>query len=401
MTSTSGRSGYTRRRLLQRSQIDMSRLLDRFVLAVTAILGVAYLYVAWRLTVTPIARVLLAVPFLLVWIVPVVYWGGAKDRHGRIDHAVHYASYVSMGWLSFLLILTLARDALLLGARTLHAFTDFPVSSADPGVSLVLAGSFAALGAGMIAAYRGPHIRHVDIPVDGLPPALHEFRIVQISDLHVGLTIRGRYVQRVVDMTKALAPDLIALTGDMVDGSVAQLARDVQALAELPAAAPTYCVLGNHEYYSGAAPWIAHFRAMGLTVLMNTRVMMNRDGARLMVAGVTDPAALYHDPQRPPRPDLAAGHEAADFRLLLAHHPKLAPAAREARFDLQLSGHTHAGQFFPWTLAVRLVHAPHVAGLSREGRMWVYVSAGTGTWGPPVRFGTRPELTVLRLVHAD
>jgi predicted MPP superfamily phosphohydrolase len=114
-----------------------------------------------------------------------------------------------------------------------------------------------------------------------------------------------------------------------------------------------------------------------------------------------DPAAHLDAPPQVPRPDLAAGSESgAALRVLLAHNPKLAPMAERAGFDLQLSGHTHAGQFFPWTLAVRLVHAPHVEGLSRRGRMWVYVNAGTGTWGPPVRLGTRPELTLLRLVAA-
>ena len=100
-----------------------------------------------------------------------------------------------------------------------------------------------------------------------------------------------------------------------------------------------------------------------------------------------------------PRPDLATDGDARPaFRLLLAHNPRIAPLAEQAGFDLQLSGHTHAGQFFPWTFVIHLVHGPHAAGLSRRGRLWVYVSAGTGTWGPPLRLGTRPELTLLRLV---
>jgi predicted MPP superfamily phosphohydrolase len=125
-----------------------------------------------------------------------------------------------------------------------------------------------------------------------------------------------------------------------------------------------------------------------------------RGGSRIVVGGVLDPAARLSNPHEAPRPDIAAAPDAGPaFRLLLAHNPKVAPLAEKAGFDLQLSGHTHAGQFFPWTLAIHLVHAPHVAGLSRRGRMWVYVSAGTGTWGPPVRFGTEPELTLLRLVR--
>ena len=375
--------------------------MNRFVLTVTAILAAAYLYLASRLASSTGAQLALALPFLLVWIVPVVYWGSDRDRYGAIDQALHFASYLSMGWVSFALVLAAVRDALLLATSSLPVLFAVPVASIDLGVPFVLIGSFAALAVGSLAALRGPHLRRVNVPIDGLDQELEGFRIAQISDLHVGLTIRAPYVRRVVGMTRALAPDLIVITGDSVDGPVARLARHVQALAELPAVAPVFSVLGNHEYYSGARDWIDHFRAMGLPVLLNSRAMVNKGAARLMVAGVTDPAARAYDPRELPRPDLAAGNEAASFRLLLAHNPGLAPAGARAGFDLQLSGHTHAGQFFPWTLAVRLLHAPHVAGLSREGSMWVYVSAGTGTWGPPVRFGTRPELTILRLVSAS
>ncbi|MEO8007689.1 MAG: metallophosphoesterase, partial [Betaproteobacteria bacterium] len=214
-------------------------------------------------------------------------------------------------------------------------------------------------------------------------------------------TIRGRYVRRVVRMTNALAPDIVALTGDLIDGPVARLAPEVESLAALMPAGRVFLVLGNHEYYAGAAPWIVHFEALGLRVLRNEYAMLAIGGSRLVIGGVLDPAAQLSDPALEPRPNLAAAQDAGPaFRLLLAHNPKLAPLAEKAGFDLQLSGHTHAGQFFPWTLAVHLVHAPHVAGLSRRGRMWVYVSAGTGSWGPPVRFGSEPELTLLRLVRS-
>jgi predicted MPP superfamily phosphohydrolase len=174
----------------------------------------------------------------------------------------------------------------------------------------------------------------------------------------------------------------------------------VAPLAGLQAGEGVYLVLGNHDYYSGAGLWAAHFESLGLQVLRNEHRSLVRGQAQLVVGGVVDPAVRLSDPRQSPRPDLASAPSAGDaFRLLLAHNPKLAPLAEKAGFDLQLSGHTHAGQFFPWTLAVHLVHAPHVAGLSRSGRMWVYVSAGTGTWGPPVRLGTRPELTLVRLVR--
>jgi predicted MPP superfamily phosphohydrolase len=132
-------------------------------------------------------------------------------------------------------------------------------------------------------------------------------------------------------------------------------------------------------------------------VLLNEHALLPKGAARLLVGGVVDPAYANARPNAHAAID---GAQRADFRLLLAHNPRLAPLGAAAGFDLQLSGHTHAGQFFPWTLVIRLFHKRHVAGLSREGRMWVYVSAGTGTWGPPVRFGTNPELTLVRLVRA-
>jgi predicted MPP superfamily phosphohydrolase len=377
----------------------MKRLLQPFVLIVSAILAVGYAYVALRLGSGVWDRLALAVPFLLVWIVPVVYWSGDREGGGHFDEALHVASYLSMAWLSFLVVLTLARDALLLVTLWAPASTPHVLLRED-GATLVYVGSFIALVIGALVALRGPHVCRVDIPIEDLHPDLDGFRIAQISDLHVGLTIRRRYVERVVALTESLRPDMIALTGDIVDGSVKALARHVEPLRRL-SAFPTFFILGNHDCYSGALPWIAHFRSMGMRVLLNSNEVIERGGARLLIGGVVDPALRMSNPGLEPRADQAAA-SAGDvaLRVLLAHNPKLAPLGARAGFDLQLSGHTHAGQFFPWTLAVRLVHAPHVAGLSREGRMWVYVSAGTGTWGPPVRFGTKPELTVVRLVAA-
>ena len=354
----------------------------RFLAVLTAILAGVYAYLAARLAPGVATRLALALPFLLIWLIPAVYWVGDRDRNTVYDELLHFASYLCMGWLNFALLLTLVRDAASLA-------TGWTVSP-----SAVVAGSFVALAAGSAAALGGPRVRRVDIPVAGLDPALDGLRIVQITDLHVGPTIGGRYVRRVVRMANELKADIVALTGDFVDGPVSRLAPHVASLAELQPAERRFFVLGNHECYSGAAEWIEHFRAMGLQVLLNEYRVLPVGAAKLVLGGVLDPAS-----GQPQRLDLARGDaEGPAFRLLLAHNPKIAPLAEQAGFDLQLSGHTHAGQFFPWTLAVHLVHGPHVSGLSRSGRMWVYVSAGTGSWGPPVRFGTEPELTLIRLV---
>jgi predicted MPP superfamily phosphohydrolase len=351
----------------------------RLVVIVTAILGAAYAYLASRLAAGAGAAAALAVPFFLIWIVPVYYWGSDRDRYGWPHMAVHQASYLSMAWLSFVLVLALARDALL-------------VAGFDIGVGSVVAGSVACVALGAVVALRGPRVERVDVPIAGLHPDLEGYRIVQISDLHVGLTIRRAYVERVVEEALELEPDLVALTGDMVDGPVSRLAPHVEPLGRLPNA---FFILGNHDCYSGASAWIEHFRSLGARVLLNEHTTVTKGAAKLLIGGVVDPA---YGRMRPEVPEVR--NEPADLRLFLAHNPKLARMGARAGFDLQLSGHTHAGQFFPWTLAVRLVHSPHVAGLTREDKMWVYVSAGTGTWGPPVRFGTSPEITLVRLVRA-
>jgi predicted MPP superfamily phosphohydrolase len=374
----------------------MNRLLQPFVLTVTALLTVAYAYVAWRLASGAIPRSLLAIPFVLIWLVPAIYWGGSRREETHVDKVVLQASYISMGWVTFVLVFTLVRDVILLATSWSRAFAPVHEAVRDFGPAIVMIAAAIALIVGVVHALRGPRVRTVDVPLADLHEDLHGFRIAQISDLHVGRNIRARYVAKVVAITKSLEADLVALTGDLVDGPVERLAADVGSLRELARDALGFFVLGNHDCYSGAHAWSAHFQELGFRVLLNDHTSIHRGRARIVVAGVLDPAL------RPgPQPELAAANApVAELRLLLAHNPKIAPEAERAGFDLQLSGHTHAGQFFPWTLVVRRVHAPHYHGLSKEGRMWVYVSPGTGTWGPPVRLGTRPEVTLLRLLRA-
>jgi predicted MPP superfamily phosphohydrolase len=378
----------------------VTRLLSRFVLVLTSLTLGTWAYVRWSLDLGAAAGAALLLPFLLVWLVPIVYWVYEREGDTKLDEFVHAAAYLAAGALHFVILSCLVRDLLLavtwLAARdgALHAFLQ------ERGVPLVLAASLLGFAGGLVAAMRGPGVRRVEIPVERLDPALDGLTIVQLSDLHVGPTIGRRYVERVVGRALALAPDLYALTGDFVDGGVDRLAPHVAPLRALGATGRAYFAMGNHDYYAGPQPWIAHFRSLGLRVLLNEHVLLERRGVPYVLGGVLDPAARLVDPSQRPRPDLATGPPGPLLRVLLAHHPKIAPAAARAGFDLQLSGHTHAGQIFPFTLAVRAVHAPHVAGLSREGRMWVYVSAGTGSWGPPVRFGTRTELTHLTLTRA-
>ncbi len=193
---------------------------------------------------------------------------------------------------------------------------------------------------------------------------------------------------------------MVAITGDLVDGSVRDLSPHVSPLAELSSRHGTYFVTGNHEYYSGAHAWIIELRRLGVRVLLNEHVVLQHGGAPLVVAGITDYTAHHFDPTHRSDPQRAAAGSPSDaVKLLLAHQPRSAEAAEQAGFDLQVSGHTHGGQFWPWRLAVPL-QQPFVAGLHQLRRMWVYTSRGTGYWGPPKRLCAPSEITLLRLINA-
>ncbi|MDB5887500.1 MAG: putative phosphohydrolase, partial [Rhodocyclales bacterium] len=253
---------------------------------------------------------------------------------------------------------------------------------------------------GFINARRLPSVVDVDVPLRDLPPALEGFTIVQISDLHVGPTIKAAKVEAIVRRVNALGADLIALTGDLVDGSVEELSADIAPLGKLSSRHGSYVVTGNHEYYSGASPWIVEYQRLGMDALMNEHRVVQHAGASLVVAGVTDYTAYQFDVAQRSDPQRAlAGSPAGMPRILLAHQPRSAQAAADAGFDLQLSGHTHGGQFWPWNLFVRL-QQPYTAGLHRLNQLWIYTSRGTGYWGPPKRFGAPAEITRLRLIAA-
>jgi predicted MPP superfamily phosphohydrolase len=224
---------------------------------------------------------------------------------------------------------------------------------------------------------------------------------VQISDLHVGPTIRRSFVQKVVETANGLKPDAIVVTGDSVDGRVSDLRPHIEPFAQLRATHGVFGVTGNHEYYSGAEGWVRELRRLGVEMLMNEHRVLRHQGASLVLAGVTDYSAGHFDPGQASDPQRALQSAPAGMRprILLAHQPRSADAAERAGADLQLSGHTHGGQFLPWRWFVPL-QQPYVAGLHRHGRMWIYTSRGTGYWGPPKRLGAPSEITRLRLKPA-
>jgi predicted MPP superfamily phosphohydrolase len=194
-----------------------------------------------------------------------------------------------------------------------------------------------------------------------------------------------------------LKADIIVMTGDLVDGSVAHLKDDVAPLVNLKAKYK-YFITGNHEYYSGAEDWIEEVKRLGFTVLLNEHELIEVNGAKLLLAGVTDYRAHQYIPAHQSSPKKAMqGAPKADVKILLAHQPKSIDEATRAGFDLQISGHTHGGQYYPWNFIAKMVN-PYIKGLHlHEHKTWIYISPGTGYWGPPIRLGNEPEITVFKL----
>jgi uncharacterized protein len=336
------------------------------------------------------------------WLIP---FGFRMQRSGATGYAkrLMWAGLVALGAFSTLIVLTLVRDAALLVALVadtlLQGGIPFGALTRWSAVAVPILTALLTLQ-GYVNARRVASVRDVDIPIVSLPQALYGFTIAQITDVHIGPTIARDYVEAVIDVVNGLNADVVAITGDLVDGSVSQLAQHTAPLARINARHGTYFVTGNHEYYSGAHAWIAELRRLGVTVLLNEHVVLDHDGAAVVVAGVTDSSAHHFVPAHRSDPRIAisgAPHESV--KLLLAHQPRSAFAAAPAGFDLQLSGHTHGGQFLPWNFFVRF-QQPFTAGLARLGTLWVYTSRGTGYWGPPKRLGAPSEITRLRLVPA-
>jgi uncharacterized protein len=324
-------------------------------------------------------------------------WPGART-------ALAWAGMLAMGFFSSLFVLTVLRDVLLLATAACVALWPGALAVEAIGQAtawVVLAAALMVTLLGAWNARRTAAVVRVDVPVIDLPAALHGFTIAQISDIHVGPTIRSAYLQAIVDRVNRLGVDMVAVTGDLVDGSVADLAHHVAPLATLKSRHGTFFVTGNHEYYSGAHAWIAELRRLDVQVLLNEHVVLRHDGSEVVVAGITDHGAHHFDVEHrsDPQASILGAPIGAALKLLLAHQPRSALAAVGLGFHLQLSGHTHGGQFWPWNLFVRL-QQPFTAGLHRLRDLWIYTSRGTGYWGPPKRFGAPSEITHLRMVLA-
>lgn len=313
----------------------------------------------------------------------------------RIERLQWYA-YAAMGVLStmFAVAIVLEIVAWIANLATASAYS----STVDViWFSAMTLAIFVVAVLGVYQATSGLKIKKVEVHLPHLPVAFDGYRIVQISDLHVSSLIGRRYTQMVVDRVNGLSADLIAMTGDFIDGTVAPLRYRIAPLATLQSFDGRYFVTGNHEYYYGAEQWVAEHRRHGTTVLLNEHRVIERQGAKILIAGVTDRYGGHViDSHKQNIPGALAGAPEGIVKILLAHQPGCFEEASQNGVDLQLSGHTHGGQFFPWQFVVKMVHR-YSKGLYLHNRMWIYVNPGTGFWGPPLRATIPPEITVVVL----
>ncbi|MGV9896184.1 metallophosphoesterase [Streptomyces tendae] len=263
-------------------------------------------------------------------------------------------------------------------------------------VSRVVAGAAAAaavgtVGYGTYGVLNGPGVKRVTVPLARLPRAAHGFRIAVVSDIHLGPVLGRGFAQKVVDTINSTQPDLIAVVGDLVDGSVKDLGPAAAPLAQLKARHGAYFVTGNHEYFSGAEQWVAEVRRLGLIPLENARTEL----PHFDLAGVNDVAG-EDEGQGPDYARALGDRDRSRACVLLAHQPVQIHDAVDHGVDLQLSGHTHGGQLWPGNLVAGAAN-PTLAGLERYGDTQLYVSRGAGAWGPPTRVGAPSDITVIEL----
>ena len=382
-----------------------------FLFVALSVLGAGHLYMWMRLVRDPdwspaTAKILTGVVILLFLAVPAAIW----VRSSAGSPAAKYFLLPAWSWLGFLFILVVLLGSVDIGRVMLNAVQGwFPsVAEIDPGRRLLLSRTLGglttlatvAIGIGALKSGLGNvSVRKIRVSLERLPQALDGTTIVQLSDVHIGPTIGREFVERIVKQTNDLRPHLIAITGDLVDGSVETLRRDVEPLKNLRSRYGAYFVTGNHEYYSGAGPWCDELETLGIRVLRNERVTVGDEDASFDLAGVHD----YAGTRRGHGPDLAKALEGRDPTrelVLLVHQPKALDEARRHGVGLQLSGHTHGGQIWPWNYLVQLSQ-PLVAGLKKFERTWLYVNSGTGYWGPPMRLGAPAEITHVTLVSAQ
>lgn len=378
--------------------MDVAALLVRITI-VLLILFTMHYYVWVRLIKGPkwsrktqnVLRILLLFGMTLIPLCFVFGWYGT----GFAARALAFVGFSWLGLLFLLIVSTLSSELIRAGGVLMNPERRQFLSK---GLSLSIGAlGFTSGGIAMRGALRPIEVKTTAFELAKLHPTLDGTVIAQITDTHIGPTLQRAFVEEVVDKTNAISPDIIVLTGDIIDGSVKNLEPLLEPFRRFKAKFGVFFVTGNHEYYSGADEWIEHMRQLGIRVLRNERVEIGNASAQFDLAGIDDWTA--HNFSEHHGANLKGALENRDPNracVLLAHNPMAGTEAIEEKVDLMLSGHTHGGQIWPFNNMVRLVNR-WVCGKYIEGNTQIYVSPGTGYWGPPMRLGTSAEIAKIVL----
>jgi len=376
-----------------------------FLLTILLLYGSLHLYIVFQIgaafTLGPVGTIALVLVLAFMVLAPVLVRITETHGWGRPARLVAHIGYTWMG-LAFLffwfsLAIKSYHGLLVLGGSLFER--DLLDLALSPRYALLIP-SFTALAATLYGTIEARHIRNETVTIRSpkIPRDLGVIRIAQISDVHLGLMVREKALTRILHIVRTIEPDLLVSTGDLVDGETDDMDGLADLLRSIQPKYGKFAVTGNHDFYAGLPKALEFTTRAGFTVL---RGEARQVAGSIQIVGVDDPTGVYFG-QSPETNEqtLLSGLPAGHFTLVLKHQPQVAKNALPL-FDLQLSGHTHKGQIFPFSLIVRLF-IPYSHGLvPLPHHAYMYVSRGSGTWGPPIRFLSPPEVTVIELAHGD
>ncbi len=375
-----------------------------FRMVVITLFSVIFIYICHQLTrftglsLGGTVRVILFLGaiFGLVLSMPLYFWSDRRLQHKPWHDAYFSATHFAMAYLNFLVSFVVVRD---IAALVLN-FTSYEVQSESLydlnalGVMLVLPLILILLGTVIVRV--GPKIKTIEIPFPHLPAAFDGFKILHITDLHISSGLPVKFVQKLAEGAQKVSADIVVYTGDILDSSAHRHLPEFEILKSIRGPDGVFYVPGNHEYYWRIDQALAAFRSIGAAVLLNQSFTIEKGTEKLQIAGIPDPAARMFQEELPDFQKLAPQLDKDSFKIFLSHQPFVADEAAKYGFDLQLSGHTHGGQFFPWNFLIGFFQK-YAKGRYRVGNMQLYVNQGTGYWGPSLRLGTYCELTQIVL----
>lgn len=370
----------------------------------TAIFSIVFIYVSHQ--ITRFAKLHTITNFAIILFLGAVFLGtlilfnqlaAPKDPAdaGASDLTVNVGMTL-LAYINFIVSFVLLRDIVGFIDRAFLNSRYSDVLYGNTSSYLLLLLPVVAIVLGNLVVIAGPKLVKIELASRELPAQLDGLRIVHLTDIHIGPNVSSRTVEKIVEKSNSLNPDLVFLTGDILDAFPDKYEKDLKTLSSLKAKHGVFYVYGNHEYYWNFKLSQSAFQKMDFHILENSVYGLNIQGANLQIAGITDPAAARFNEEAPNLSKIAELYQPDAFKILLAHQPFIAPRVSQIGTHLQFSGHTHGGQFFPWNFLI-VFFQKYIKGLYEVGEMQLYVNQGTGYWGPSLRLGTYSEITEIIL----